>query len=59
MTLSQVALTTTIIFMILFAAAAIFGNRGYGFDLRRKGGDRRKDPKRAGGRRESDARAAA
>lgn len=58
MTITQIAVTTTIVFMLLAAAAAIWSNRGYAFDLRRKA-DRRRDPNRAGGRREDDGRVAA
>jgi hypothetical protein len=56
MNLSDIALNFTLISMLAVAAAAIWSNRGYSFDLRNKAGNRRRDPNRQGGRRTSDSR---
>lgn len=53
MSLTEVALTVTLISMSAAALAAIWSNRGYSFDLRAKA-SRRRDPNRQGGRRVDD-----
>ena len=54
MSLTQIAVTSTIAFMFIAAFATLWSARGYSFDLRRSRAARRQDPKRDGGRREDD-----
>lgn len=54
MGITEIAMGASFIFIGGFATAAIMGQAGYGFDLRRKQRDRRKDPNRNGGRRDKD-----
>jgi len=56
MNLTDIALNTTLISMLVVTAAALLSNSGYSFDLRAKSGNRRRDPNRLGGRRNSDGR---
>ena len=53
MSITEIAVASTLVFMFVVAAAGIASSRGYGFDLRRSA-DRRRDPKRNGGRRADD-----
>jgi hypothetical protein len=57
MSITEIALTVTLISMSAAAAAALWSNRGYDFDLRAKA-SRRRDPRRSGGRRAEDVLAA-
>lgn len=58
MSITEIAVASTLTFMFAVAAATFLSNRGYGFDLRR-GNDRRRDPNRNGGRRSDDQRVTA
>jgi hypothetical protein len=53
MSLTEVALTVTLISMFAAALASMWSSRGYSFDLRNKA-SRRRDPNRQGGRRMDD-----
>lgn len=57
MSVTEIALTVTLISMAAAAGAAMWSNRGYSFDLRTKS-SRRRDPRRSGGRRAEDVLAA-